>query len=65
MRIKRRTIDAAGNEIEKVETIRKTEVIEAYLKIKYSKTDNDALRRYLAENSDEEKGLFFNNFPWN
>merc|ERR1712176_1743263 len=33
----------------------KPEVIEAYLKIKSSKTDEEALRRYVAEHGDEEK----------
>jgi len=53
--IKRRVIGPDGSEIIKTETIKKPEVVEAYLKIKSSKTDVDALRRYVAENSDEEK----------
>ena len=44
-----------GTEIIKKETIKKPEVVEAYLKIKSSKTDRDTLLRYVAENSDEEK----------
>ena len=53
--IKRVFIDEQGIKQEKEEIIKKPGVIEAYLKIKYSKADKDALKRYLAENSDEEK----------
>ena len=53
--IKRRVIGSDGNEKIVTETIKKPEVVEAYLKIKTSKTDVDALRLYVAENSDEEK----------
>lgn len=53
--IKRVYIDEQGVKHEKEEQIKKPGVIEAYLKIKYSKADKDALKRYLAENSDEEK----------
>lgn len=53
--IRRKVKNSYGEIVEKKETVRKPEVIEAYLKIRASKTDQEALRKYVQENSDEEK----------
>ena len=53
--IRRKVKNSYGEIVEKKETVRKPEVIEAYLKIRASKTDQGALRKYVQENSDEEK----------
>ena len=42
------------SETDRTEIIKKPEVIEAYLKIKSSKTDPAALRQYVAESDPDE-----------